>query len=124
MRLTVLFDGSCGMCRRCERAGRRLDWFGLIEWVPSESPAAARFGIPPEELGRALHAVGGKSVSAGFAAVKRILLRLPPVYLALAGMVLLEPWSALLPLVFYSPLFAPLGEGIYARVARGRRCEL
>ena len=124
MRATVLFDASCGMCRRFQRAGEWLDWLGLIEWLPSRSPEAARFGISSEDLDRAMHVAAGRSIASGFGAVKRILLRLPLFYLAAVVMFLIEPWSVLAVAFLFSPLFAPAGEWLYRRAARGRSCGL
>lgn len=120
MPAVVIYDDDCGLCRRLRRLGGRLDTFGALRWLPLQHEEALRYGIPRAELERRMYLVSGARRWGGFAAVKRILLRLPPFW-ALAGMAAaIEPWSVAGFLLLFSPLLSAPGERVYDLVARNR----
>jgi predicted DCC family thiol-disulfide oxidoreductase YuxK len=116
----IIYDGDCGLCTRVADAINALDWFGTMRWMPLQSPEAARYGIPRERLEQSVYLVSGNSHSHGFAAVQRILLRVPLTYAVAAYAIAKKPWSALLFAFLFSPLSAPIGEPAYEWVSRNR----
>jgi len=81
-RLVVYIDGFCVYCRQAGRLLRALDWGQRVE-VRSfrHDESYRRFGIAPEALEAAMHAValgpGTFRVVSGFAAVRLLLRHLP-----------------------------------------------
>lgn len=60
--LRLLFDGGCPLCVREARFLRRLDkGRGLLEFEDITSPDfdASRYGLTPEQVHGAMHAIGG-----------------------------------------------------------------
>jgi predicted DCC family thiol-disulfide oxidoreductase YuxK len=128
---TVFYDHDCGFCTRSKRLAERLDWLGLMRWVPSASSEARAAGIDPAQADRAMQMISGGRRVSGFHAVKRIALRVPITWMAIAAALWISPWFALLFAFLLSPLFTPLGERGYAWIARNRHrlmkggaCEL
>lgn len=111
-RWTVLYDGSCPLCRRSALELSRLDRQGECLLVDGSDPEAARTsapGLDPRRLAEAVHVVDGRGrVYAGFFAVREL------ARLHWAG-------RLLRPLLFL-PGAAWAGRRIYAFVARHRSC--
>jgi predicted DCC family thiol-disulfide oxidoreductase YuxK len=122
----MLYDGDCGFCVRVRRFFERLDVDRLVRWVPGQAVSESELpaGVTPAALSERVYLVAGNTVAGGFAAFKLLLARLSITYMA--GLVLLiassraRPWLLLALLVAISPLAAPLGERVYALVARNR----
>lgn len=119
---TVIYDGDCGFCNQTKQWWERWDLDRVLEWTPLQSGAGARYGIAESELQRRLYLVTGGRICAGFAAFKKMALYNPITYFVMAGLLLapFRRWSAAVLLLFFSPLFAPVGEAAYNLVARNR----
>ncbi|HBY64357.1 MAG TPA: hypothetical protein DEH78_31435 [Solibacterales bacterium] len=107
--MTVIYDGDCALCERSRRVVTALDWLGAFEWVRSQDPAALPYAVDPARV----WAIAGARRWSGYHAWRRILLRLPAFYLL--GIAL-----AFLPFLLLLPVFDPLGERLYAWVAKNR----
>src|SRR5688572_15298685 len=118
--VTVLFDGYCTMCRASARTVDRLDWFRLIRWIPFQAREAETFGIPREVLEATMCTISGVRRWFGFTAWKQILLRLPILYLLIAGTAWVSPWLVLLWVAFFAPVAEPIGQRVYEAIARNR----
>ena len=103
----VIYDGDCGLCRASRRFCEALDWLRSFAWVSSDDPAVERYGVPRLALLERLYLVQGVRQWSGFAAVRRILLRLP----------LAAPFGVV------ALLMTPIGERAYNFVARRRYCR-
>lgn len=121
-RPVVIWDGDCGFCALTKKWYERIDLQPLFEWLPFQSGASERFGIPRRALEERLHLVVGTRIYAGFAACKLMILY--NVLFYFAGLVLIvlpaRPFVVALLLVFFFPLFSPAGEAVYNLVARNR----
>ena len=115
---TVLFDGYCSFCRTAQRAVDRLDCLELIRWVPFQSAAADRFGIPRDQLEQRMYVVAGEKQWSGFAGWKQILLRLPATYVLIASSCIISPYFLAGWLLFFVPITEPIGERVYDWIAR------
>ncbi len=106
IRPVLIYDASCGFCRRWADRMRRWARRGAIELVPLDDDRAALVsGQPLERLRRAAHVVspdGG--VFAGAAAARELVRYLP-------GGRLLRAFTAM-------PGVMPLAERAYAWIAR------
>ena len=120
MPATVIYDGDCGFCTRTKEAVEALDWLRTMRWIPLQSPEAARFGIPAEELEAAVFLVHGNHAVHGWEAAKAIALRIPLTYIAAVAAIRKSPWAALAIAALFSPLAAPAGRAAYGWVARNR----
>jgi predicted DCC family thiol-disulfide oxidoreductase YuxK len=120
MAATALYDGYCSFCKACKRVVDLLDWFRAITWIPFQTPEARRFGIDQQLLEQRMYVVTESKRWSGFAAWKQILLRLPALYLGLAASALLWLWSLIPWLLFFAPVFEPIGEHVYDWIARNR----
>ena len=110
-RISVLYDGACGFCRRSVRVLFALDWLHQLRpvdfraeqernrWAPE---------IPFEDLDRALHVKfpNGKTLH-GFRAFRALAWHLPLLWL-------IAPF-------LYLPGARPIGDVIYARIAERRK---
>lgn len=112
-RISVLFDGHCGLCRRSVRWLRALDWRGRLRFVDFQNEEERRScapDIPYEELDRALHIrfPSGKTLN-GFSAFRALCWYLP----------LLWP---IIPFLWL-PGARLTGDGVYGCIAaRRKRC--
>ena len=108
VRLAVLYDADCGVCRLTARALRMLDWRGSLRLAPLQGFVATAAGDPTRgELAAALHVRDGRGGwHAGGGAALRI-----------AGVV---PALAPLALVGRLPGMARIAETAYDAVARNR----
>ncbi len=78
-RATVIYDGTCGFCRRWIDRARRLDRHGRITFIPYQTPDfAARFPeIPRDEYTRRIHLIDADgTVHRGAAAGREVVRRL------------------------------------------------
>jgi predicted DCC family thiol-disulfide oxidoreductase YuxK len=110
-RTRVLYDGQCEFCRRSIGLLRRLDWLGRLEYLDARDPAQRPAGGPALDPGRLLeemHVVtpDGRRVYHGFAALRQVAWRLPPLW----------PLAPLL----YLPGVPQAGQRLYLWVARNR----
>ncbi len=119
-RAILIYDGACGLCRCVRRAVEPLDVLGSLRWLPYQSEEAQRLGIPLEELESSVHLVAGGRRRSGFAAVKSVLLRLLPLYLAAGMLIRKKPALALPVAVFFSPWFRPAGDALYRWISEHR----
>ena len=122
MSSTVIYDADCGLCTTIKRWIERLDHFQTMHWVPIHE--AGGFGIPQEEMMRAVQLITRRGRTAGFSAFKRILVRLPLTWLLIAILVWISAWSLLAIVLLFSPVSNPLGNRAYDWVARRRHCKL
>lgn len=116
-RITILFDGHCGLCLRSIFALQLLDWADRLRYADfrdADTRSREAPGITLATLDKALHArlpdASGSAARAryltGFDAFRRIARELPPLW-------------PLVP-VLHLPGAAPLGRRIYARIAAKR----
>jgi predicted DCC family thiol-disulfide oxidoreductase YuxK len=112
---TVIYDADCGICTKAMRVCTRLDWFGLLSWNSFKGT-----DLPQDRM----YFIQGEKRWGGFSAVKRVLLRLPAVYVMFLGSLLISPWLAVIWVFFFSPLFRPAGNRIYSWIARNRSCSI
>jgi predicted DCC family thiol-disulfide oxidoreductase YuxK len=111
-RPTLVFDGSCAMCRDCAELVRRWDRSGSVDVVPfQDQDRVARFGIGFERYAAAMHLLlpDGRVFAGADAAP--VLLPLLPGKRWLAW-----PWAL--------PGVPWLARRIYARIAARRRCAV
>jgi predicted DCC family thiol-disulfide oxidoreductase YuxK len=118
--LTILFDGSCGLCQRARSTAEWFDWLKQLDWRPYQAPQAALYGIPRDALEERMYAVQGTRRWSGYAAWRQIILRLPLSYLLLLGIAILSPLLALLVVLLFSWIFDRAGEWLYDLVAKNR----
>ena len=131
--MLVIFDGDCGFCALTKGWIERCDLEKTLEWRPYQSGIGERYGITDADASQRLYLInrdkGGGRIYSGFGAFKMMVLCNPISYL-LTYTVLAAPGAgesrfrnvvvALLLFVF-SPLFRPIGDALYAAVARNRR---
>ena len=109
MRMRLLYDGSCAFCRAQMRWLKRLDWFGIIDFIPITE--AGPLKLPPEytreALLQAIHGVTGRGeIFSGAKAFRWVGLRVP----------LLVPIA----LLMWIPGVIGPAECIYRWIARNR----
>ena len=75
--ITVIWDGSCGFCRRTKEFAQKLDFDPVFDWQPLQSGIGDRYGLTKDQLKHALHAAGPGWVLGGYSAFRRMLLHLP-----------------------------------------------
>ncbi len=127
-RVLVLFDGDCGFCNQTKNWLEKFDFDRRFDWQPFQNGGGQPWGITDAALQKRLHLVAGEKIYAGFAACKMMLLYNPVFYLATAALLAAPPLAPALfrkvfvgaMLLFFSPLFSPIGEAGYDLVARNR----
>jgi predicted DCC family thiol-disulfide oxidoreductase YuxK len=111
-RATLIYDGSCGMCRDVVGLVRRWDRRRAIDYVPfQDGPAVAGFGIALPALAAAMHLIlpDGR-VFAGADATPELARLLPG-----------KAWLA----AFYRvPGVRPAARRVYAWIAARRHCAV
>lgn len=109
-KITILYDGDCGFCDRTRRFFERWDLERLQHWTPFERPE------------KSIHARIADEFYTGFAAFKAIIVSNPLTYFAVAVVLSLVHyrWMSMILLLTMSPLFVPVGEFGYRRIARNR----
>ena len=108
-RATVLYDGTCPLCRGAVKWMSRADWLGRVDWVPGQELAVLPDGVTRSDLDAAMYLQDGRGrLHGGFFAVRRLSLLLPP----------------LLPIApfLWLPGARFLGVKVYAFIARNRGC--
>jgi predicted DCC family thiol-disulfide oxidoreductase YuxK len=123
----VLYDGDCGFCTRVRRLMERFDIEGLFSWKPFQF-ADDLHGISEDALRQRLYVVVENKNYSGFAAFKIMALYNPLTYFVLLLPLLLpqgvffhhRSWLVITFLLLFSPVFAPVGEALYAWIARNR----
>jgi predicted DCC family thiol-disulfide oxidoreductase YuxK len=126
-RMIVLYDGDCGFCTRMRRLWEPFDLEGLFAWKPFQKAEELR-GISEDALRKRLYVVTENRKYSGFAAFKIMALYNPLTYFALLLPLLLpqgvffhhRSWLVVSFLLLFSPIFAPVGETLYAWIARNR----
>lgn len=112
-KISVLYDGHCGLCRRALGTLRALDWRGVIRPVNFRMEEERRQWAPDillEDLDRAMHIryANGATLH-GFSAFRSLSWHLPLLWI-------LAP-------LFYLPGVKFVGDRVYARIAaRRNRC--
>jgi predicted DCC family thiol-disulfide oxidoreductase YuxK len=125
--IAVLYDGDCGFCTRTRRWMERFDLESLFVWRPFQQ-AKDLYGISQEALRQRLYLVTEKKQYSGFGAFKIMALYNPLTYFVMLVALMLpqaaylrhRSWAAVFFLLFFSPLFVPVGEAAYAWIARNR----
>lgn len=123
--LTVLYDGDCAFCELTRKWMSRLDPFRMLEWRAYQSGAGREWGITDEQAAERVYLISGGKNYGGFAAFRMMILWNPLWYpFAAAALWLASPMSrAILAaglVIFFSPVFSPVGEAIYRVIARNR----
>jgi predicted DCC family thiol-disulfide oxidoreductase YuxK len=126
-RVTVLYDGDCGICTSTRRFFEAITLEPIADWVPSQA-ANDVHGIRQEDLKKRIHAVVDGRIYKGFAAIKMLLLYNPVVYFVIATVLAVpEPagfpyrrWVAALLWIVFAPFFSRIGERGYDAVAVNR----
>ena len=109
-RPTLVFDGECGLCRRCVAIVERWDREHRVAALPFQDRArVAGFGIPLPALAGAMHLVMPDGTVFVGADAAPALLRLLPGKRWLAAM-------------FAIPGVRPAARRVYAWIAARRRC--
>jgi predicted DCC family thiol-disulfide oxidoreductase YuxK len=124
---TVLYDGDCGFCSRTRRFFERFDFGHKFNWVPFQQ-TQEHYGIPQASLLERVYVVGGGKTSGGYRAFQRLFLYNPVTYFVMALLIATPPvslivyrrWLIFVLMAIFSPLLAPVGERVYAVVARNR----
>lgn len=111
-RPTLIYDGSCGMCRDAVRLLQRWDRAGVLDYVAFQDAAAvARFSIPLPALAAAMHLIlPDGQVFAGADATPELARLLPG-----------KRWLAPL---YRLPGVRPVARRVYAWIAARRKCEV
>jgi predicted DCC family thiol-disulfide oxidoreductase YuxK len=135
--ITVIWDGSCGFCRRSKELFQKLDFDPVMQWRPLQSNIGDQYGLTKAALKQALHAAGPGWVLAGYSAVRRMIVHLPLFAYVLTATIAVAPGPAFrravvtLALLFLLPVSNPIGNLVYGWIARhrhellaGETCEL
>lgn len=114
VRLVVLFDGSCGLCRRSVTALRMLDWLHRIELANLHDASERKHWAPDtplHALERAMHVrLPNGTFATGFHGFRALAVHLPALWI-------------LLP-VLHLPGIGTPGEWVYRNIAARRlRCS-
>jgi predicted DCC family thiol-disulfide oxidoreductase YuxK len=136
-RVTVIWDGTCGLCRRTKEFVERLDFDGIFDWRPLQSGIGERYGLTVAEMKAAMYAAGPGWLLSGYSAFRQMALHLPLFYMMLVAAVALAPGAGtrravvVAALLFLLPVSNPAGNLAYGWVARhrhelisGETCEL
>jgi predicted DCC family thiol-disulfide oxidoreductase YuxK len=125
-RMTVLYDGHCGLCMKLKNFFERVDLEQRFEWVAFQQAELAHQRITDSQLRESLYLLVGEQQYCGFAALRMLTLYNPLTYFALM-FALRTPdvlhqrrWIALGVLLLFSPFMTPIGKHIYRAVARNR----
>ncbi|MBM3812273.1 MAG: DUF393 domain-containing protein [Acidimicrobiia bacterium] len=125
LRITVIYDGDCGICNKIRRAWMRFDFDQLFHWAPFQSGIGEQHGIERKALEEKLHIVADDQITSGFRACKRMLACHPTTWILLTLALLAAPPMLRVAVMaiaacFFFPLFEPIGEAAYNWVARNR----
>jgi predicted DCC family thiol-disulfide oxidoreductase YuxK len=125
--VTVLYDGDCGFCFRTRGWMERFDLEKQFVWKPFQQ-AKDLYGISQESLRQRLYVVTEKKQYSSFRAFRIMALYNPLTYFAMLAALMLpqsvylrhRSWVAIFFVLFFSPLFVPIGETVYGWIARNR----
>jgi predicted DCC family thiol-disulfide oxidoreductase YuxK len=113
-RLTVLYDGACGFCRRAIAAIRTLDILGCIDYADARESASldiSKLGnVDRSALLEDIHALSDKRQYRGVETYRAMAVRIPVLW-------------PLVPFLFFSP-FEGVASKIYRNVKHQRTCAL
>jgi predicted DCC family thiol-disulfide oxidoreductase YuxK len=107
---SVIWDDSCSFCATWVRWFRRLDWLDALRFVPLSRLRESGLPVREEDALEALHVIGPRRITRGFAAVTDVFAVSPICFL----------WAPLLRI----PPVAAIGERAYRRVAMRRTCRV
>jgi predicted DCC family thiol-disulfide oxidoreductase YuxK len=110
MSATVIYDNSCGICKRFKQLVTAIDITGHITWQPLQTAAYDDLPVDRDACLDALHTVNGETVHAGFYAVRRICRHVPLLWPCYVAMVL--------------PGVPFIGERVYRFVSDHRHCTI
>ena len=125
--IAALYDGDCGFCASTRRMMERFDLERLFVWIPAQQ-AKDLYGISREALCQRFYLVIDKRQYSGFAAFKIMALYNPLTYFVILAALMLpqavyfrhRSLVAVFFVLFFSPLFVPIGDRAYAWIARNR----
>jgi predicted DCC family thiol-disulfide oxidoreductase YuxK/uncharacterized membrane protein YphA (DoxX/SURF4 family) len=124
--ITVIWDGSCGFCRRTKESLRRLDFDPIFNWRPLQSNIGEQYGLTNVQLKQALYAAGPGWLLSGYSALRRMMIHVPLFAMTLTAAIALSPGPqsrraiAAVTLFFLLPISNPLGNLVYGWVAKHR----
>ena len=135
--ITVIWDGSCGFCRRTKEFLQTIDFDPVFNWRTLQSNVGDQYGLSKSHLKQALHAAGPGWLLSGYSAIRRMIIHLPVFAMTLVAAIALAPGPqtrravVTLTLLFLLPISNPIGNLIYGWIARHRHellqsetCEL
>ena len=135
--ITVIWDGSCGFCRRTKELLEKIDFDPIFNWRTLQSNIGDQYGLTKTQLKHALHAAGPGWLLGGYSAIRRMIVHLPLFTMSLTTAVALAPGPqtrravVALTVIFFLPISNPIGSLIYGWIARHRHkllaketCEL
>lgn len=108
--LTIYFDESCGICRKIKSFLMAIDFFNTCRYSYAGNMDFDEAGDPMKNRYFDLYSYDGQDFYAGYETYLQITKRI----------FMLWP----LHLIMRMPFVRPVGEKIYARVARSRTCTL
>ena len=110
-RVTVYYDGTCGLCKAAVKWMRKADWFRQVKWMPAQELDTLPEGLTLADLDEAMYLQDSRGrLYGGFFAVRRLAL-------------ILQPLFPLAPLMWL-PGARFLGVRLYSLIARNRGCFL
>jgi len=135
--IVVIWDGSCGFCKRTKQVIEKLDHEPILEWHKLQSGIGDRYNLTRQQLKQALYAAGDGWLLNGYSAVRRMILHLPLFWMTSLAAFAQCPNATsrrivvTLLLLFLTPLSNPIGNLVYGWIARHRHellanetCEL
>ncbi|MFN0105839.1 MAG: thiol-disulfide oxidoreductase DCC family protein [Bryobacteraceae bacterium] len=136
-RITVIWDGSCGFCRRSKELLQRLDFDEIFAWHTLQSNIGDSYGLTKDRLRHALHAAAPGWLLSGYSAIRRMVLFLPLFSMTILAAFAVAPGPqtrraiVAATIFFLLPISDPIGNAIYGWIARhrhellaGETCEL
>jgi len=124
--IVVIWDGSCGFCRRTKEILEKVDHEPIFEWHTLQSGIGDRYNLTREQLKQALYAAGDGWLLNGYSGVRRMILHLPLFWMTALTLFALcpNPLSrrivVTLLILFLTPLSNPIGNLVYGWIARHR----
>ncbi len=124
--ITVIWDGSCGFCRRTKELLQKADFDPLFDWRPLQSNIGDQYGLTKPQLRQALYAAGPGWLLSGYSAIRRMVIHLPVFAMTLTAAIALSPGPqtrrviVTLALLYLLPISNAIGNLIYGWIARHR----
>ncbi|WP_141433741.1 thiol-disulfide oxidoreductase DCC family protein [Bacillus sp. 03113] len=109
MKLIVLYDANCSLCKETKNNLKKLDLFHKIEWISLQDfeNENSSCSFKPSELRKELHVITSSgSVKRGFYAIRLLMLFLPVTFF--------------FALVCYLPFASFIGNPVYRWIANNR----